>query len=453
MLVSRNPFNGNMVSEFQEDTDTKIAHKLSMSVKGYETWKHFSIETRAKYLVALANYLKKDVEKFAELASIEMGKPLQQGIAEIEKCIWVLEYFAQEATAMQQHQIITTEHKKSYVSFEPIGPVLAIMPWNFPYWQVFRVMAPILMAGNSMLLKHASNVTGCAIAIESAMQACGFPEHVFQLLKVSGLKMESIISHPNIQAITFTGSTNVGKKIAATAAQYIKKQVLELGGSDAYIICEDADLDLAVEKCAQSRLNNNGQSCIGAKRFIVHENIIESFTEKLKNIFESKTMGDPLGDYDLGPLASMHFRDELHEQVIKSQQMGAQIITGGFKPKHNGALYPPTILANVQKGMPAYEEELFGPVAAVIAFNQIEEAIRIANDTVYGLGGGIFSRNEEMATIIAEQYLQAGNVAINNCVSSDPRLPFGGIKQSGYGRELSSYGFKEFCNIKTITIH
>lgn len=453
MLVSTNPYSQQIIHRFEEDTASAIDQKLNATNIGQINWYKLKLEQRAAYLLQLAAYLITHKVKMAQIASEEMGKPLSQGVTEIEKCAWVLQHYAQEASSMHKNEQIKTEHQKSYVTFEPLGCVLAIMPWNFPYWQVFRVMAPILMAGNSMILKHASNVTACAVAIEDAMKAVNFPPHVFELLKVSGHKMEQIIAHDAIQAITFTGSTAVGTKIAATAGKYLKKQVLELGGSDAYIICQDADLNLAIEKCVQSRLNNTGQSCIGAKRFIVHTSILELFTNKMKTLFENKTMGNPLDNVDIGTIASLTFRNELHQQVMDSKKQGAEIITGGYIPDHIGAFYPPTILTNIQKGMRAYHEEMFGPVASILSFDTIEQAIEIANDTDFGLGGGIFSKNEEAAIQIGAQLLQAGSIAINNCVSSDPRLPFGGIKHSGYGRELGIYGFREFCNIKTITVN
>lgn len=339
------------------------------------------------------------------------------------------------------------------MSFQPIGLVLAIMPWNFPFWQVFRFLAPTLMAGNCGILKHASNVFGCALEIENIIKAAGFPENVFRTILIPGSEVERVIENEYIVAVSLTGSTEAGKKVAEKAGSLLKKTVLELGGSDPYIILHDADLELAAETCVNSRIINSGQSCIAAKRFVVVKAVEKEFTELFLQKMASKVMGDPLDEKtDIGPLARIDLRNDLHQQVKESIAMNAKCLLGGFIPEGNNAFYPPTVLTDVVKGMPAYDQELFGPVAAIISANDDEHAIEIANDSVFGLGSAIFSRDIKRAEYIAETQIQAGACFVNALVKSDSRLPFGGIKQSGYGRELSHYGIKEFVNIKTVYI-
>ncbi len=452
-LVSVNPFTGKEITRYKADTATIVKHKLDQAHKAFEKWSKISVRQRAAYLKALADYLQKNKKAMAEIATMEMGKPYAQSITEIEKSATTLTYYSDHGPKFLEPEIVETDAQKSFVSFQPMGTVLAIMPWNFPYWQVFRAMGPILMAGNSMVLKHASNVTGCALAIEKALEEAGLPEHIFQALVLPSSEVEQVIAHKHIQAVTFTGSTNAGSKVAEVAARHLKKQVLELGGSDAYIILDDADLKRAVEICVTSRLNNTGQSCVSAKRFVVDKKVIQTFQTQMTALMEQKKYGDPMnGSMQLGPLARHDLRDQLHKQVEESVSRGAKILCGGFIPKEEGAFYPPTILTNVKKGMPAYDEEMFGPVAAIIEAKDEADAIRIANDSVFGLGGAIFSRDIKKAEKIAEEELQAGSVFVNDFVRSDARLPFGGIKQSGYGRELSYYGLREFVNIKTVFI-
>ena len=327
------------------------------------------------------------------------------------------------------------------------------MPWNFPYWQSFRCMAPILMAGNTMLLKHASNVSGCALAIARIVLESGAPEGLFDTLLVPSAGVEALIEHPAIAAVTFTGSTQAGRTVAAAAGRSLKKQVLELGGSDAYIILEDADLEHAVETCVNGRLVNSGQSCVAAKRFIVHHTVRAEFERRMTERMQAATYGDPFeAGSRIGPMARTDLRDQLHEQVQQSIAAGARLLCGGFVPEQQGAWYPPTVLTDVQPGMPAYEEELFGPVAAIMEARDEAHAIALANDSIYGLGAGIFSRNRERAEAIAARELEAGNCFVNAFVHSDPRLPFGGVKQSGYGRELGAWGMREFTNVKTVFI-
>jgi succinate-semialdehyde dehydrogenase/glutarate-semialdehyde dehydrogenase len=452
-LVSVNPFTGKEITHYKIDTPTIVKHKLEQAHKAFEKWSKVSVRQRAAYLKALADYLQKNKKRMAETATLEMGKPYVQSITEIEKSATALTYYSDKGPLFLEQEHVDTEAQKSYVSFQPLGTVLAIMPWNFPYWQVFRAMGPILMAGNTMLLKHASNVTGCALIIEKALQEAGLPEYIFQTLLLSSAEIEPVIAHRYVNAVTFTGSTNGGSQVAALAGKYLKKQVLELGGSDAYLVLEDADLKKAVEICVTSRLNNTGQSCISAKRFIVDKKVLNTFQTQMAEQMQQKKYGDPMNaSVQLGPLARHDLRNQLHKQVEESVAKGAKILCGGFIPEEEGAFYPPTVLTGVKKGMPAYDEELFGPVAAIIEAKDEADAIRIANDSIFGLGGAVFSRDSKRAEQIAEEELQAGSVFVNDFVRSDARLPFGGIKQSGYGRELGYYGLREFTNIKTIFV-
>lgn len=452
-LVSINPFTGKEITHYKTDTSTVVKHKLEQAHKAFEKWSRISVRQRAAYLKALADYLQKNKKSMAETATLEMGKPYVQSITEIEKSATALTYYSDNGPRFLEPEIIETDAQKSYVSFQPLGTVLAIMPWNFPYWQVFRAMGPILMAGNTMLLKHASNVTGCALNIEKALLEAGLPEYVFQTLVLSSAEVEPVIAHRYVQAVTFTGSTTAGSKVAEAAGRHLKKQVLELGGSDAYVILDDADLKKAVEVCVTSRLNNTGQSCISAKRFVVDKKVLQTFQTQMAELMQQKKYGDPMNtSVPLGPLARHDLRDQLHKQVEESVARGAKLLCGGYIPEEEGAFYPPTVLTHVKKGMPAYDEELFGPVAAIIEAQDEADAIRIANDSVFGLGGAVFSRDLKKAEKIAEEELQAGSIFVNDFVRSDARLPFGGIKQSGYGRELSHYGLREFTNVKTIFV-
>jgi succinate-semialdehyde dehydrogenase/glutarate-semialdehyde dehydrogenase len=382
-----------------------------------------------------------------------MGKPINQSRAEVEKCAWVCSYYAENTERFLNDEMIRTDASKSFVTFRPLGVVLAVMPWNFPFWQVFRFAAPGLMAGNGGILKHASNVSGCALAIEDVFIKAGFPENIFRAILVPSSQMENVIKNEKVKAVTLTGSVPAGKSVARTAGSVLKKTVMELGGSDPYIILEDADLEFAADTCVTSRLINGGQSCIAAKRFIVVERVYDEFEKLFIENMKLKKMGNPFEEQiDLGPQASVKLRDELHDQVTKSIEMGAKLLIGGKIPEVKGAFYPPTILTEVKKGMPAYNEELFGPVAALIKANDENDAIRIANDTIFGLGAAVFTSDKIRGEKIAREKLNAGCCFVNDFVKSDPRLPFGGIKESGYGRELSKFGIREFVNIKTVYI-
>lgn len=452
-VVSINPATGKKIATYKIDSAKKIEKVMTAADAAYKEWRTLSFAKRAVVLKRIAATIRKNQQRLAELATAEMGKPIEQSMAEVEKCAMNMEYYAKNGAKYLADELVETEASKSYVSYQPIGVVLAIMPWNFPYWQVFRAMGPILMAGNAMVLKHASNVSGCAKAIEDILKEAGAPEGLFHTLIIPGAQVEPLIKHPAVAAVTLTGSTEAGKKVAAVAGAHIKKQVLELGGSDAYIVLKDADIDYAVEICVRGRLYNSGQSCVCAKRFVVDAKVKEEFEQKMMEQMLASTFGDPMDKSNrIGPLARVDLRDELHRQVTISIKKGAKLLCGGYIPKEPGAFYPPTVLTNVKKGMPAYDEELFGPVAAIIEAKDEAHAIELANDSIYGLGGGIFSKNVKKAEKIAATQIQAGNCFVNSFVHSDPRLPFGGVKQSGYGRELSHFGIREFTNVKTVFV-
>ncbi len=454
-IQSINPLNGKALKKYTEDSVETVSSKIEKGDKAWMKWKTTSFTEREKLLRNTSKILKERKKELAALMAEEMGKPLKEGISEIEKCALVCEYYAKNGRSFLKDELIKTDAKKSYVSFQPIGVVLAVMPWNFPFWQVFRFLAPGLLAGNCGILKHASNVPGCALAIEDVLKKAGFPSGVFQTLMVGSKAVKKIIANPLVKAVTLTGSTGAGMKVAELAGKHLKKSVLELGGSDPYIILEDADLELAAEVCAKSRLINNGQSCIAAKRFIVLKKVEKEFIQLFKEKMAAKKMGDPFkAGTDLGPMARKDLRDDLHKQVLENIKAGAKCILGGKIPvmPDEHAFYEPTILTDVKKGMPAYDEEIFGPVATVISATNIAAAIRIANDTSFGLGAAIFTKDIALGEKIAREDLQSGSCFVNEFVKSDPRLPFGGIKQSGYGRELGLYGIHEFVNIKTVYV-
>ncbi len=452
-ISSINPANGRLLKTYQSHTAAEAKAKIDQTHTAWQSYRETSFNNRAEFLKNASGILSERKQELAELMALEMGKPINQGIAEIEKCAGVCDFYAENAARFLANEEVKTEAGKSYVTFKPVGVILAVMPWNFPFWQVFRFLSPALMAGNCAVLKHASNVPGCALAIEEIIKDSGFPEFVFQSLLVDSKAVDTILENEYITAVTLTGSVAAGKKVAEKAGSLLKKMVLELGGSDAYIVLEDADLELAAETCVTSRLLNGGQSCICAKRFIVVEKVQEDFLKRVKQKMADQTMGDPLSEStDIGPQARNDLRDELHKQVLESIEKGAICILGGEIPAGDGAFYPPSILTSVKKGMPAYDEELFGPVASVITVRDEQEAIRVANDTVFGLGACVFSNDVERAERLAAEKLEAGSCFVNAFVRSDPRLPFGGIKQSGFGRELGVYGIKEFVNIKTVYI-
>jgi len=453
MLTSINPATGMVIAEYQEHSPEEINAIIGLSASAQRSWEDTGFGQRALLMREVAALLRSEVEGHARLITVEMGKPIRQSRAEVLKCASVCDYYAAQAEAFLASEEIPTEASLSYVAYRPLGAVLAVMPWNFPFWQVFRFAAPAVMAGNAALLKHASSVTGAALAIESAFRRAGFPQDLFRVLKVGGKRAGAIIEHPDVKAVTLTGSVDAGRAVAAKSGSMLKKTVMELGGSDPYVVLEDADLDTAVPICVDSRLINSGQSCIAAKRFIVVKELRKEFEERFVAIMQRKVMGDPLLDStDVGPQASGSLRDDLNAQVTRSIHMGATCLLGGAIPQKKGAWYPPTVLTDVKEGMPAYEEEIFGPVAAIIEASDEADAIRIANDSLFGLGAAIFTGDPERGRQIAERKLQAGSCFVNEAVRSDPRLPFGGIGLSGYGRELSTIGIREFTNIKTVYV-
>ena len=452
-LHAVNPATGKTIQTYDEMTPAAVSDVITQAHTTFQDWKHTTFAERARVMQRAAHILRENANEYAVLMAQEMGKPIRDGRAEAEKCAWVCEYYAEQAEVFLQPEIIPTDASKSFVTFQPLGVVLAVMPWNFPFWQVFRFAAPALMAGNTGVLKHASNVPGCALAIEDVFRQAGFPAHAFSTLLIGSRHVNAVIEHPLVRAVTLTGSTPAGKAVASKAGEMLKKTVLELGGSDAYVVLGDADLEAAATTCVASRLINAGQSCIAAKRFVVVESIRSQFEEAFVAQMRLARVGDPMEEQtQVGPMARHDLRDELHQQVQASLDKGATCLLGGAVPEGPGAYYPPTVLTHVTKGMPAYDEELFGPVAAIMAVPDEQEAIRVANDSVFGLGAAVFTQDVAKGEHIAAHELEAGCCFVNAFVKSDPRLPFGGIKESGYGRELAAYGIKEFVNIKTVFV-
>ena len=452
-LQSINPTSGELIETYSEHPAQQVETIIRSAHNAFLQWRRTDFSTRSEFMKKTAQTLRENAAEYGRLMALEMGKPIRQGRAEAEKCAWVCDYYADNAESFLSREYVQTDARESFVTFQPLGVILAIMPWNFPFWQVFRFAAPALMAGNAAVLKHASNVQGCALAIEKIFRDAGFPPDLFRTLVIGSSAVEAVIENPLVRAVTLTGSEPAGKAVAAKAGSMIKKTVLELGGSDAYVILEDANIEEAVLTCATARLINSGQSCIAAKRFIVVKTQLNKFESLYVERLRAAKMGDPLQeDTEVGPQARTDLRDDLHRQVRESIEGGATCLLGGEIPAGKGAFYPPTVLTNVRKGMPAYDEELFGPVAAIIPVKDENEAIRVANDSSFGLGAAVFTRDVEKGTRIAAEEIQAGACFVNDFVRSDPRLPFGGIKKSGYGRELSHYGMKEFVNIKTVYV-
>ena len=447
-----NPATGNLIKSFAELSSEEINETINDVQNEFLSWREIQFSERSKLMFNAAKLLRENKNRYAGIMTLEMGKPISQAIAEAEKCAWVCEYYAENAKSILADEVIKTDASESYVQFDPLGIVLAVMPWNFPFWQVFRFAAPALMAGNVGILKHASNVPQTALIIEEIFREAGFPKNVFRTLLIGPKLVDEVIKNPKVKAATLTGSEYAGSKVAEMSGKMLKKTVMELGGSDPYIIFADADIDNAVNTAVTARLLNNGQSCIAAKRFIVVEDIADEFEKKFVEKMRAVKVGDPMEEEtELGPLAREDLLIELNTQVEQSVKAGAEILTGGKRLDREGYFYPATILSNVKKGMPAYEQEMFGPVAAIIKAKNEEEAIKIANDSEFGLGASLWTSDIEKAKYLSHN-IESGSVFINGLVKSDPRLPFGGIKKSGYGRELSHYGIKEFVNIKTVWI-
>jgi succinate-semialdehyde dehydrogenase/glutarate-semialdehyde dehydrogenase len=450
-MQATNPATGRLIREYHEHSAADVQSKLGRAESAYVAWRGRPIAGRAELMRGAAELLRRDQDAHARLMTEEMGKPLGAARAEIEKCAWVCEYMADHAEGFLAPELVATDATESFVRFEPLGIVLAVMPWNFPLWQVFRFAATALMAGNVGVLKHASNVPGCALRIEQIFRDAGFPDGVFTTLLVGSGQIEQIVRDPRVAAVTLTGSDRAGSSVAAIAGAELKPTVLELGGSDAFVVLDDAQLDAAVEAAVTARTQNNGQSCIAAKRFIVQEVHYDRFVEELAARMAACRMGDPMDEgCEIGPLARADLVDALHDQVERSVAQGARLVTGGMRTEGPGYFYPPTVLADCGPGIAAFDEETFGPVAAVVRAADADQAIALANHSPYGLGASLWTQPERAKALLPR--IEAGSVSVNGIVKSDPRLPFGGVKRSGYGRELSRYGMLEFVNIKSVWI-
>jgi succinate-semialdehyde dehydrogenase / glutarate-semialdehyde dehydrogenase len=451
-IQSVNPATGEVLETFTPTSPEDLERIVARARAAFVEWRSVPFAARADRMRDAARLLREHKEHHALTMTLEMGKPIVQAEAEVDKCAACCDYYAERAEAFLAEQPRETDASKSYVRFDPLGLVLAVMPWNFPYWQVFRFAAPALMAGNAGILKHASNVPRCALAIEETFRVAGFPEGLFATALIESGPVAGLIADPRIVAVTLTGSERAGIAVAGQAGRELKKTVLELGGSDPFVVLADADLAAAAKAAADARLVNSGQSCIAAKRFITVEAVADRFLDLFLDELRSRRMGDPLArETQVGPQARTDLRDELHRQVEESVKRGAKRLLGGEIPRGRGAFYPPTLLAGVDKGMPAFDQETFGPVAAVVRAKDEGDAVRLANDSSFGLGASLWTQDHARARRLASQ-IEAGAVFVNGIVKSDPRLPFGGIKRSGYGRELSEYGIREFVNIKSVWI-
>jgi succinate-semialdehyde dehydrogenase/glutarate-semialdehyde dehydrogenase len=451
-LRSINPATEEVLKSFEPHSREQIEQALGQSAEAFRAWRHTGFAERARLMNGAANYLRANKSRLGAVITSEMGKPITEAEAEVEKCAWNCEYYAGNAEGFLRDESRVSSASESYIQYTPLGTVLAIMPWNFPFWQVFRFAAPALMAGNTAILKHASNVPQCALAIEEIFTAAGSPRGVFRTLLVPGSETGPLIEDPRIAAVTLTGSEAAGSETAALAGRALKKSVLELGGSDPFIVLPDADLEAAVKTAVRARYQNAGQSCIAAKRFIVVGKAYEEFRDRFVEAVRALKVGDPMDRAtQIGPLARKDLLDSLERQVRDSIRKGAKLLTGGNRRRGRGYFFEPAVVADVQSDMPAACEEVFGPVAALMKAAGEEEALRLANDSPYGLGANIWSRDLAQARIMARE-IEAGQVFINGLVMSDPRLPFGGVKRSGYGRELSEFGIREFVNIQTVWI-
>ncbi len=452
MAASINPTTGELLREYEQHSEKVIETKLQLAAETFREYRKTSFKQRAQMMTRAAEILEKDKDAFGRTMTLEMGKTLRSAVQEAEKCAFGCHFYAENAEKFLAREEAKSNATRTFVLYQPLGPVLAIMPWNFPFWQVFRFAAPALMAGNVALLKHASNVPQCALAIEDVFRLAGFPDGVFQTLLMGSDRVNKVIADHRIMAVTLTGSVGAGSSVAAAAGKAIKKTLLELGGSDAFIVMPSADLDRAVETAVQARVINNGQSCIAAKRFIVDERIAAQFEQKFVQRMASLKVGDPMDPAtDVGPLATPDVLRGLQEQVDKTVEMGARVLCGGKRMNRQGNFFEPTVLANIPKGAPAFDDELFGPVASIFAAKGMADAIRIANDSPFGLGSSAWTNDEGERELFIDG-IEAGLAFINGMVASDPRIPFGGVKHSGYGRELSHHGIREFVNVKTVSI-
>ena len=449
-----NPATEQVINSYTLLSQAQAEQVIEKSHETYLTWRLTSFTERAQYLNKLASLFESQKEALAKLMTEEMGKVYEQGFQEVQLCADICRYTAEHGADMLSDEERDMQGGRAIISYRPIGVLLGIQPWNFPLYQVIRYSAANIMAGNTTVLKHAGNVFGMAEKIETLFLQAGFPEHCFSNLLVDGKTASALISHSAISGVTFTGSDGTGKKVAEQAAKHVKKTVLELGSNDAFVVLDDADLALAVKACLQGRIINNGQTCVAAKRFVVVDSLYNDFKEALSQQFKAIKMGDPMDeDTELGPMAREDLRDKIHQQVQDSVNAGAKVIVGGEIPQQTGYYYPPTVLENLTPGMPAYGDELFGPVASLIKAQDNDDAMRIANDSRYGLGGGIFSKDEKKAIELAKKYFDTGMININGYGLAQPNLPFGGVKDSGYGREHGGFGIREFVNVKSIMIH
>jgi len=452
-IATVNPATGETLRTFEPLNDAQIEEKITCAASAFDVNRARSFGERAKRMQRAAALLEERKNEYGRLLTTEMGKPVKAAIAEVQKCATVCRYYAEHAEEHLADELIKTEAYETFIRYQPIGPVLAVMPWNFPFWQVFRFAAPALMAGNGGVLKHASNVPGSALAIESVFREAGFPEQLFRTVLVRGDAVGALIEDPSIAAVTLTGSVAAGRSVAAAAGAALKKCVLELGGSDAYVVLEDADIAEAARVCAAARMVNGGQSCIAGKRFVVVRAVRAAFEEAFVAAMRAYEPGDPSDPKTrLGPMQSVAARDQIHAQVEASVRAGARLLLGGTVPDRPGAWYPPTVLTDVVAGQPAHDEEVFGPVAAIIEAADEADAIAIANASEFGLGSAVLTRDLQRGERIAADELDAGLAFVNENVRSDPRMPFGGVKNSGFGRECAGYGIREFVNIKSVHV-
>lgn len=451
-IASINPVTGEVLKTFAPLTEQELEHKLALADSTFATYKHTSFADRTQWLNKAADILEAQKTELGIVITLEMGKTLKSAIAEVEKCANLCRFYAEHAPTFLADTIANTDASRTLIRYQPLGIILAVMPWNFPFWQVFRFAVPCLMAGNVGLLKHASNVPQCALAIAEVFRQADVPEGAFQTLLIGSDQVTNLVADPRVKAATLTGSESAGQSLAAIAGHHLKKVVLELGGSDPFIVLKSADLELAVSTAVTARVMNNGQSCIGAKRFILEEAIADQFIQKFVEQFKALKVGDPMqSDTDVGPLATPQILEDLDSQVKASVVAGAKVLVGGYRLPEKGNFYAPTILADIPLGAPPYQEEFFGPVALVFRVKNIDEAIALANSTNFGLGASVWTNDFQEQEQAIEQ-IEAGSVFVNSMVKSDPRIPFGGIKRSGYGRELGVEGIHEFVNIKTIWI-
>jgi len=450
IIKSINPYNATIIAEYPVLSDTELEQKIQNAHAAYKKWRVSSFEIRSQLLISVANLLHEQMHELAELCTLEMGKPISQGYAEIEKCAWLCEFYAEKAEEMLKPEMSPTEATWSGVQYQALGAILGIMPWNFPFWQALRFAIPAIAAGNSVLLKHASNVSGCALAMEKLLEEAGAENGLFSALMVPSSKVEAIIAHPTVRGVSFTGSDSVGSIVASQAGKYLKPCVLELGGSNPFVVLEDARLDFAIAGILAGRFQNNGQSCIAAKRILIQDTVFEYCFEQLESKIRNMKHGNPLEpEMEIGPLAKPEFAEELYLQMKASETAGARIVCGG---RVESAFFTPALMIDVKPGMPVFDEETFGPLLAISTFKTLDEAIELSNNSRYGLGMAVFTSNpEQIESKLPE--IEQGSVFINNIVKSDPRLPFGGIKDSGYGRELGRDGLLSFSNRQTFVVY